>query len=139
MGKKKGFSIKHIEKFICRREISTGFSGIFSGQVGARIDDIDTSKVKRYLFFSPAFFTFQVTTQVAHCGLRMLFYAPRRGKLLVAQGRAKRRPGYCRPSPAFALQGRVFKNRHQNLLKKVSIFSAFRLLIFNIFKVKTVL
>ena len=32
---------KHIEKFICRREISTGFSGNFSGQVGARIDDIE--------------------------------------------------------------------------------------------------
>ena len=37
------------------------------------------------------------------------------------------------------LKGRVFKNRHQNLLKKVSIFSAFRLLIFNTFKVKIVL
>ena len=37
------------------------------------------------------------------------------------------------------LQGRVFKNSHQNLLKKVSILSAFRLLIFNTFKVKIVL
>ena len=79
-GQKKGFSIKHIEKFICRREISTGFSGIFSGQVGARIDDIDTSKVKRYLFFIPAFFSFQVTTLVAHCGLGMLFGAPPAGR-----------------------------------------------------------
>ena len=35
--------------------------------------------------------------------------------------------------------GRVFKNSHQNLLKKVSILSAFRLLIFNTFKVKIVL
>ena len=34
---------------------------------------------------------------------------------------------------------RVFKNSHQNLLKKVSILSAFRLLIFNTFKVKIVL
>ena len=42
-------------------------------------------------------------------------------------------------SYAFALSGRVFKNRHQNLLKKVSILSAFRLLIFNTFKVKIVL
>ena len=79
-GQKKGFSIKHVEKFICRREISTGFSGIFSGQVGARIDDIDTSKVKRYLFFIPAFFSFQVTTLVAHCGLGMLFCAPPAGR-----------------------------------------------------------
>ena len=79
-GQKKGFSIKHIEKFICRREISTGFSGIFSRQVGARIDDIDTSKVKRYLFFIPAFFSFQVTTLVAHCGLGMLFGAPPAGR-----------------------------------------------------------
>ena len=49
---------KHVEKFICRREISTGFSGNFSGQVGARIDDIGSQKVKRYLFSNPAFFTF---------------------------------------------------------------------------------
>lgn len=38
-----------------------------------------------------------------------------------------------------APSGRVFKNSHQNLLKKVSILSAFRLLIFNTFKVKIVL
>ena len=49
---------KHIEKFICRREISTGFSGIFSGQVGARIDDVDHRKVKRYLFSNLHFFHF---------------------------------------------------------------------------------
>ena len=80
LGQKNHCFTKHIEKFICRREISTGFSGIFSGQVGARIDDIDTSKVKRYLFFIPAFFTFQVTTLVAHCGLGMLFGAPPAGR-----------------------------------------------------------
>ena len=108
---KMGCFTKHLEKFICLRKISTCFSGFFSGQVGAQIDDIDTSKVKRYLFFIPAFFSFQVTTQVAHCGLGMLFCAPRRGKLLVAQGRAKRRPGYCRPSPPFALQGQKRKNQ----------------------------
>ena len=111
IGQKMGCFTKHVGKSTCLRKISTCFSGFFSGQVGARIDDIDTSKVKRYLFFIPAFFTFQVTTQVAHCGLRMLFYAPRRGKLLVAQGRAKRRPGYCRPSPPFALQGQKRKNQ----------------------------
>ena len=43
--------------------------------------------------------------------------------------------GYAQVAPA----GRVFKNSHQNLLKKVSILSAFRLLIFNTFKVKIVL
>ena len=37
--------------------------------------------------------------------------APRRGNLRIAQGRAKRRPGYCRPSPAFALQGQKRKNQ----------------------------
>ena len=108
-----GCFTKHVGKSTCLRKISTCFSGFFSGQVGARIDDIDTSKVKRYLFSIPAFFSFQVTTLVAHCGLGMLFCAP----------------------PA----GRVFKNSHQNLLKKVSILSAFRLLIFNTFKVKIVL
>ena len=51
---------KHIEKFICRREISTGFSGNFSGQVGARIDDIEHWKVKRYLFSKGAFLSFRV-------------------------------------------------------------------------------
>ena len=49
---------KHIEKFICRREISTGFSGIFSGQVGARIDDVEHRKVKRYLVSNLHFFHF---------------------------------------------------------------------------------
>ena len=71
---------KHIEKFICRSGFSKCFCGNFSGQVGARIDDIDTSKVKRYLFFIPAFFSFQVTTLVAHCGLGMLFCAPPAGR-----------------------------------------------------------
>ena len=51
---------KHIEKFICRREISTGFCGNFSGQVGARIDDIGFRKVKRYLFSKSAFLSFRV-------------------------------------------------------------------------------
>ena len=43
--------------------------------------------------------------------------------------------GYVLVAPS----GRVFKNSYQNLLKKVSILSAFRLLIFNTFKVKIVL
>ena len=63
-GRKNHCFTKHIEKFICRREISTGFSGNFSGQVGARIDDIGSRKVKRYLFSNPAFFTFRGFTQV---------------------------------------------------------------------------
>ena len=52
--------------------------------------------------------TYIVTTQVDYCWLGVLFGAPR--NLLVAQGRAKRRPGYCRPSPAFALQGQKHKS-----------------------------
>ena len=79
MGQKNHCFTKPIEKFICRREISTGFCGNFSGQVGARIDDIGNRKVKIYLFFIPAFFTFQVTTLVAHCGLGMLFGTPPAG------------------------------------------------------------
>ena len=62
---------------------------------------------------SARFFDFlrvEVTTQVVYCWLGVLFGAPRRGNLLVAQGRAKRRPGYCRPSPAFALQGQKHKS-----------------------------
>ena len=49
---------KHIEKFICRSGFSTGFCGFFPGQVGARIDDIETRKVKRYLFSTLHFFHF---------------------------------------------------------------------------------
>ena len=45
----------------------------------------------------------------------------------------------ARTLASVTLEGRVFKNSHQNLLKKVSILSAFRLLIFNTFKVKIVL
>ena len=47
---------KHIEKFICRSGFSNCFCGNFSGQVGARIDDIGTWKVKRYLFSTLHFF-----------------------------------------------------------------------------------
>ena len=54
-----GCFTKHVGKSTCLRKISTCFSGFFSGQVGARIDDIEHPKVKRYLFFNPAFFTFQ--------------------------------------------------------------------------------
>ena len=80
IGQKMGCFTKHVGKSTCLRKISTCFSGFFSGQVGARIDDIDTSKVKRYLFSIPAFFSFQVTTLVAHCGLGMLFCAPPAGR-----------------------------------------------------------
>ena len=47
---------KHIEKFICRSGFSKCFCGFFPGQVGARIDDIETRKVKRYLFSTLHFF-----------------------------------------------------------------------------------
>ena len=47
---------KHVENFTCRRENSTGFCGNFSGQVGARIDDTEIRKVKRYLFSTLHFF-----------------------------------------------------------------------------------
>ena len=59
---------KHIEKFICRREISTGFSGNFSGQVGARIDDIEIRKVKIHLFSTLHFLPFQGNVKVAFQG-----------------------------------------------------------------------
>ena len=49
---------KHIEKFICRSGFSNGFCGFFSGQVGARIGDIEFRKVKRYLFSTLHFFAF---------------------------------------------------------------------------------
>ena len=39
---KMGCFTKHLEKSICLRKISTGFSGFFSGQVGAQIDDIES-------------------------------------------------------------------------------------------------
>ena len=52
-----------------------------------------------------------ITTQVVVCWLGILFGAPWRGNLRIAQGRAKRRPGYSRPSPAFALQGQKRKNQ----------------------------
>ena len=68
MGQKNHCFTKHIEKFICRREISTGFSGNFSGQVGARIDDIEFRKVKRYLFSTLHFLPFQGNVKVAFQG-----------------------------------------------------------------------
>ena len=59
---------KHLEKFICRREISTGFSGNFSGQVGARIGDIEFRKVKIHLFSTLHFLPFQGNVKVAFQG-----------------------------------------------------------------------
>ena len=56
---KSGCSTKHIEKFIYRSENFLPESGFPLGEVGAQIDDIERPKVKRYLFFNPAFFTFQ--------------------------------------------------------------------------------
>ena len=55
-GRKNHCFTKHIEKFICRSGFSKCFCGFFSGQVGARIDDIEFRKVKRYLFSTLHFF-----------------------------------------------------------------------------------
>ena len=57
------------------------------------------------------------------------------GRMTIPRAPLRSALGYAQIAPA----GRVFKNSHQNLLKKVSILSAFRLLIFNTFKVKIVL
>ena len=53
-----GCFTKHVGKSTCLRKISTCFSGFFSGQVGAQIDDIESRKVKRYLFSNLHFFAF---------------------------------------------------------------------------------
>ena len=57
-GQKSGCSTKHLENFIGRSEKFLSGSGFSLGEVGARIDDIESSKVKRYLFSNPAFLTF---------------------------------------------------------------------------------
>ena len=57
-GRKNHCFTKHLGNFICRRKISTCFCGFFSGQVGARIDDVEHRKVKRYLFSTLHFFHF---------------------------------------------------------------------------------
>ena len=57
-GQKSGCSTKHLENFIGRSEKFLSESGFFLGGVGARIDDIEPLKVKRYLFFNPAFLPF---------------------------------------------------------------------------------
>ena len=67
-------------------------------------------------------YQFRVTTQVVCCPKKPVWLgakyawndavcARRRGNLRIAQGRAKRRPGYCRMSPTFALQGQKRKNQ----------------------------
>ena len=57
-GQKSGCSTKHLENFIGRSEKFLSESGFSLGGVGARIDDIEPLKVKRYLFFNPAFLPF---------------------------------------------------------------------------------
>ena len=42
-GQKSGCSTKHVEKFICRSENFLSESGFPLGEVGARIDDIDSN------------------------------------------------------------------------------------------------
>ena len=59
-GLKKGFSTKHLEKFICRSGNFLSESGFSLGEVGERIDDIDSRKVKRYLFSKLHFYHFKV-------------------------------------------------------------------------------
>ena len=103
-GHYKGRNTSEVGNSRCFCGFSKCFCGNFLGFIGARIDDIGIRKVKRYLFSNPTFFTFRGTTQVVYCWLGALFGAPRKSNLLVAQDRAKRRPGYCRPSPVFALQ-----------------------------------
>ncbi|MDY2914284.1 MAG: hypothetical protein SOU18_00005, partial [Alloprevotella sp.] len=58
-GQKNHCFTKHIENFICRSEIPTCFCGFFSGQVGARIDDIESLKVKIHLFSNLHFYHFR--------------------------------------------------------------------------------
>ena len=60
-GRKNHCFTKHLEKFICRSGFSKCFCGNFSGQVGARIDDIGNRKVKIHLFSTLHFFHFTVT------------------------------------------------------------------------------
>ena len=55
-GPKNHYFTKHVENSKCRSGFSKCFCGIFSGQVGARIDDMGTRKVKRYLFSTLHFF-----------------------------------------------------------------------------------
>ena len=54
---------------------------------------------------------FAVTTQVVVCWLGILYGAPRRGNLRIAQSAASLCPGHCRPSSPFALQGQKRKNQ----------------------------
>ena len=75
-GPKNHCFIKHIEKFICRREISTGFCGFFLGQVGARIDDIGTRKGNYSGQYYPPLAHAQllpsISTRVQKCELKRL-------------------------------------------------------------------
>ena len=59
----KGCNTSEIENSTCFSGFSICFSGNFLGFIGARIDDIESPKVKRYLFFNPAFFSFWVNDQ----------------------------------------------------------------------------
>ena len=87
------------------------------GRVSILLGSLHASRTVSFCFsfshvarYAPSWKT-KVTTQVVVCWLGILFFAPRRGNLRVAQSRAKRRPGCCRPSPAFALQGQKRKNQ----------------------------
>ena len=67
-GRKNHCFTKHIKNSTCRSGFSTGFCGIFSGQVGARNDDIGGSKVKIHLFSTLHFLPFQGNVKVAFQG-----------------------------------------------------------------------
>ena len=54
----KGEKTSDVEKFLREIEFFFSKSGFSLGEVGARIDDIESSKVKRYLFSNPAFLPF---------------------------------------------------------------------------------
>ena len=59
---------KHVGISTYRSGFSTCFCEFFLGEVGARNDDIGFPKVKRYLFFNPAFLTFQGNVKVSFQG-----------------------------------------------------------------------
>ena len=57
-----GEKTSDVEKFLREIKFFLSASGCSLGEVGARIADVGFSKVKRYLFSNPAFFTFWGST-----------------------------------------------------------------------------
>ena len=72
---KMGCFTKHVGKSTCLRKISTGFSGFFSGQVGAQIDDIESRKGNysgQYYPLAHAQLLPSISTRVQKCELKRL-------------------------------------------------------------------